>query len=671
MASSWDASERAEEAHKQRLGGATLLHHLKLLYAERKMTAKDLAISCFWCVQAGVKGADFASLALGPGQSTGNYQKVVDRCVPPFEPVYHVPTPMMPRGSSHRETRSIPVSPLHEALAREIRKEPGILDKIPLMRWPDAYMQHPAVLRARQTGESWPLPVALYLDGVRYTAPLAGRSDAILGFWAYTAVTERRHFLASLCAQDLCRCGCRNWCSLYPILLTIAWSLRALLAGRRPALRHDSSVWDPEDPVFQLALRYGERLPTAVLVWLKGDWSEVHHSLGLPSVLSRVSPCPFCAAHSGTLHDLYKTFDFAPKAMSYEAFCLSREIIVNLVSETDRETLMGHLEFRKGRDGFGREVKSRVVVNGVALEGRDRVAPSPALLDVRLLDTVALPCAVTLWRPRGDFRLRICDTVIRRNPIFDGDICRGGPAEVLAVDTLHTVHLGVIQRLVSAILWRLLLANSWGIRGSQEHVLELGVRRMTAHMLRYFEDERTPADRRVATLSIPMLGERLSCVVGGSAHPGCAMRLKAAEMSTLLPWSLALLAQYGSQVANREELLAAGRSTEQWLEITKQDDDVLPPAACRGLVDNCMRVLAHCSRACVHFTPKFHFFAHLSLAARRLGNPKVYSCFKDEALNLTLRTIAENSHRAKQELRLFSHFFMLGGMGFSPYLYGE
>ena len=173
------------------------------------------------------------------------------------------------------------------------------------MQWPMAYMDHDLVKQAQRSGGAWPLPLAIYMDGVRFTAPLAGRSDSILGFWAYNGVTQKRHYLMSLRSKDMCGCGCKGWCSIYPVMVSFAWSLRALAAGRRPPRRHDDSPWSIIDPLRQLEIQRGATIPTAVLVWLKGDWSEVHHTLALPSVSVFHCPCPFCACGQATLHADY------------------------------------------------------------------------------------------------------------------------------------------------------------------------------------------------------------------------------------------------------------------------------------------------------------------------------------------------------------------------------
>ena len=91
----------------------------------------------------------------------------------------------------------MPLQPLHEAIAREVRSSPGIVDEVARRAWPRAFMEHPLVQHARALNRSWPLPLAIYMDGVRFTALQAGRSDSMLGVWAYNGVTKKRHYLFS------------------------------------------------------------------------------------------------------------------------------------------------------------------------------------------------------------------------------------------------------------------------------------------------------------------------------------------------------------------------------------------------------------------------------------------------------------------------------------------
>lgn len=666
---SWNAAEVAAEGLRIRTAGANLYRHLVTLYAERKMSAKDLSIACYFCSEAGVRGADFQQMALAPGQSSGNYQKAIDRVLPPFSPLYWLPTPVTMRGTVHRQVRPMPHNPLHEAIAREVRQDPSILQRVSTMQWPPCYMEHPLVREAQAQGKVWPLPLALYLDGVRFTSPLAGRADSILGVWAYNGVTSRRHYLFSLRAQDTCQCGCKGWCSLFPLMACLAWSVRCLLLGKRPTTRHDGSNWSPEDPVGQATLQFGEDLPHAIVLYLKGDWSEVHHSLGLPSVNSANCPCPLCASTQEGLHTKYRSLDFPSKPRCYEESCGLRELRLRVTTEAERCALMGALHFPRGRARCGRELRSDLAIGGVQLQAKDRVEPTIAMPDIMLLDSAPLPMDLVFWRTRRDLRQRLSDPVVHRNPLFSADLL--DPSAVIAVDSLHTVYLGVVNRLVSAMLWRVLLSNAWQTLGGQERVLEQGIRRMAAHLAVWFEQNRVPHDRRVSTMSLALLGDRLACAVGGEPHPGGVLKLKAAECGTLLPWAIDLVVEKGQAVAFRQELLSAARALQTWLETTRENGPVLAPGVAQVLRDSAQRCLLNCMRAKVKFVPKHHFFAHLSLSAASIGNPKVYSCFVDESLNFVLRTIAESSHRARQEERIFTFFHLLGRLGWSDHLYGD
>ena len=124
----WDAAQRADEALRARTAGANLLQHMMSLHAQPKLTAKDLSIACFHCAEVGVRGVDFRSLGLPVDQATGNYQKRVDRVVTPFEPLCRLPTPVTPKGQVHRVVRAMPLNPLLEDFAREVRSNPAVVD---------------------------------------------------------------------------------------------------------------------------------------------------------------------------------------------------------------------------------------------------------------------------------------------------------------------------------------------------------------------------------------------------------------------------------------------------------------------------------------------------------------------------------------------------------------
>jgi hypothetical protein len=213
----WRRQAHDEQIAKNRKAGAALMRHLLSMYSESKISAKDLCIACHFAHESGSIGADFSRYGLAPGQSSdGAYQKKLDRSLPSAGPMYHVTIPVHDRNGTVRDQRETPTLPLHEALFREVQATPGLLEESRAAAWPPSYNEHHLVQEARAAGEDLPVPVALYLDGVHYAANQPGRNDGVLGIWCYFLQTHRRHLSINLRLRDLCKCGCRGWCTLHP-----------------------------------------------------------------------------------------------------------------------------------------------------------------------------------------------------------------------------------------------------------------------------------------------------------------------------------------------------------------------------------------------------------------------------------------------------------------------
>ena len=85
----------------------------------------------------------------------------------------------------------------------------------------------------------------------------------------------------------MCQCGCRGWCTLYPLLLAWSDDLNMLQSG----------------PVCYAVLD------------IQGDWPAFLQVFGLRYWSHRVHPCPLCRidqAHIQQLHIVESTLDSLP-----------------------------------------------------------------------------------------------------------------------------------------------------------------------------------------------------------------------------------------------------------------------------------------------------------------------------------------------------------------------
>ena len=88
----------------------------------------------------------------------------------------------------------------------------------------------------------------------------------------------------------MCRCGCRGYCTLFEVFSMLSWSLQHLADKQFPTSRHDGSPWLASDE--HRAAQSGEELPMrAVVLFVKGDWSEFATTIGLPSWADGYRPC--------------------------------------------------------------------------------------------------------------------------------------------------------------------------------------------------------------------------------------------------------------------------------------------------------------------------------------------------------------------------------------------
>ena len=337
----WEASQL--RAAERKRAGDDLLGYLLGMYAGSKpMTAKDACTVAWLAKEAGCEGG-VCDLAYHPKNSGGSFQAHIDIITPrrADSDYYWIDVPVYAKGVG-RTTKRMPTLPPHETIQHQCEHTPALAPDVlsvddEFLEWHDIYEWHPGV---RACKPELPLLCAMYSDGIRFTrSDRTGKADSLDGFFFHLVPQGRRHSVAFLRKSELCRCGCRGWCSVYPIMLLVSWSVRAMLQGRFPDTAHDGSPWLTEDRRRNLA---GKPLRKGVLVWIKGDLIEQAVTYGLRGLGSTFHPCMLCDTLLENMHECESVELFSDlwgskdPLTSYENSCQECEVTVVITTEHDR-----------------------------------------------------------------------------------------------------------------------------------------------------------------------------------------------------------------------------------------------------------------------------------------------------------------------------------------------
>ena len=657
----WDGGEPHPSEGERQLAGERLVERWLLHYCEGKLTAKDVCINCWWASAAGAEGP-FDKFKVKPEASSGNFQKKLDKAfafVRSMEPV-SVPAPQFIKGE--RDVAPLLLVPPHEAFAAEYLQDGDLRDRLndglqgdP--EWADAYNRHPAVAAA---GGCPVHPVALYVDGVRYTKAIGlGRSDTFIGFFTYSLITAKRHLLGLVRKSRLCRCGCRGWCTLWTVFRFLRWSFGAAMEAKRPSTMWNGEEW-PADSYYGSLLAVGRDLPCRVaLAQIKGDWAEYCSTFGFPTWSSKHCPCFLCQT------DKEHMYDFGGVSLgqhrwgghsltSYSDACERCEVDVGIDSEGDRMLLLSHMQWKHvAKPDGGRTVKDPLTAFGttrVDLCRNDRLEPSDALPDIGKLREAPLPVTLTFWRRRklGTANL---DPVLRRNPLLDNRLI-GDPRSVFRIDTLHTLYLGVYQNFVQVCMWRVIDVNPWKIVGPRSYIIEQGFKLLRLSLFRYYDDADIELSYRLNALTPKMFGE---------TGPTGTCHTKAAETGPLVKWAHQLILKY--ETMGGTYLRAAGYALVRHATIIRNSPMRMNRADSLQLLETFHVYVRNWRAAGARFLPKHHLWAHLVLLTQANGNPRFYNTFLDETLNGVVGHVARASHQLTWERSIFKRLQLMPLVG--------
>ena len=195
------------------------------------------------------------------------------------------------RTSAGVKRVNVPTKLAHECLAEELVGNADALELLEKAKrdgdLPPSYFDHPIVQQHADDGEPvWPL--ALYIDGIQ----LQDR-EGVIAVFIYCVITGVRHLLGLFKKHELCRCGCRGFCSLAPLWAMAHWSLVCCARNEWPANRHDELLWDVFDNV-RRAMAGSALGLFAALIFVKSDMGEWPNTFFFPAVNAIEHDCPLC-----------------------------------------------------------------------------------------------------------------------------------------------------------------------------------------------------------------------------------------------------------------------------------------------------------------------------------------------------------------------------------------
>ena len=237
-----------------------------------------------------------------------------------------------------------------------------------------------------------------------------------------------------------------------------------------------------------------------------------------------------------------------------------------------------------------------------------------------------------------------------RNPLFSPSTDLH--ISTIALDTLHTLHLGVYKAFCLKALWALILSDAWDTRASnKDELIHVSCLRCKADLFAWYR-------RQLAlrpSQPLQKLQDVKPTMLGSEAHP--SLSTKAAETGSLLGFCRERVNQHVDKLGNEGRSLATvGNSLVACRAVMAESGPVLNAGQHADLCHHARVAFEARDEAGIPFTPKWHLFLHICERAIRQGNPRFQSTFVDEGYNGRLAALAACCHRMTWYKRVLAGF---------------
>ena len=263
------------------------------------------------------------------------------------------------------------------------------------------------------------------------------------------------------------------------------------------------------------------------------------------------------------------------------------------------------------------------------LERGFRIVESGRVTDIWALGALELPVELTFFDCKGEHGLNLLC------PLFE---VVGFTIEMLALDVMHVVDLGIAQYLVGAV-FRQLVENNF-IRSAAIHADARrfdNLKHLRRRIWAYYQSIALPRGTRSA------IGRLSLAQIGPLAKP--RLSAKAAETRNLVPLLVQLCEESFASLGERSlHLRACCVELDKFYTTMKEEPRRMTSAGFRALPSSMSKFLAHWKAYGGHLVYKHHMAWHLVQRASRHGNPRDYWTYADEQENRVMGAVAKSLH---------------------------
>ena len=591
-------------------------------YKYKGMTADDVCTAAYLSSGAGAVGV--ADLGVDPLAKGGNAARKITRALG-WNPdrLYWSKIPMWDKKSHKRVFLDFPMHPVHESFSSHCQRAPDDFrfEALPEgQNLADVYYGHPVTLAHGDKS----FPIGFFSDALPHT-----KKDSVYCYYWSNIVTGKRHIICVLRKKDLCQCSCRGQCTFGAVQRLLVWTFNAVANGTWPEHRHNGEEFSDWRAREKGDLAEGLR---GALCQVRADLLEFVTSLGFKNWANVSRPCFVCDVTKDKMFDFPDSHDDCTWA-TVDGATYDRAVQASVkrirVNEAQLKALVENLKFDHRRNGYaGLVLLDDLPI--VGLKAGHRLVEEGPVFDLHALGSLKAPCLLTFFNCEGNVGLNfVCN-------LFS---ILGFSMEILALDVMHIMDLGVLQWLLGLIIRALINANfAKSLEPAKSGRDVDNVIQMRKEMDTFYAAA-GPKERKKQS----RLYNLTRAMLGTEKKP--RLLAKAAETRHLLKFGqqlvhehMALLGDVGVSLAVATDNLVG------FYNVMQREPMKMSPLGVQLLQAHMSEFLKAWKAAGGHMYYKHHMAWHMAQQCDRTGNPRFSHTYPDETENRYMGTVAKSCH---------------------------